>query len=1301
MKVKDLHIDGFGVWTGLSVDSLQDGMTLFYGPNEAGKTTVMQFLRSMLYGFTPDRREKYLPPIHGGTPGGAIRVTGPGGGYHIRRHAKLTDEGAAGQLSVAGQDGLVQGQHRLTMLLGQIDEAIFTNVFAIGMRELQELNTLDDTAAADELYKLSSGLDRVSLVDVIRSLREGRKQLIGGNGEKNRADADKLESLLHKREQLRDEVTKLTGNSRRYSELASLRQTQQQEIKDLQSRLGTMERETKHVETAVSVLDKWTERGQLAGQIREIEAETLLPDEAPGQLVQIDAMIEDRKTKLEEVKGKRRALRDKAAQLPVSPRMLELQGRIEAAAEQATWVEALEQQIEKVDAQIGTARQQLFADAERLGLSEDDREALAQGDSSQMPDLSRETLGALAGPAKRVKEHLFVLKQSRSEGAEYKKRSEHLADEMGEVLNRTRSNDLQQAIREENTHLATLRRAKQLSEHIEKLKRHYRSLENESVDLSTAEVLPIDRLLLMGLPFVVGGSCLVVAFSHLLGVTWFLTGEPTPTAGMLWLFFGLMSLAVYFLSKQNGQRATAMDREECDRQIETLRRQIRELEAEEDEVSSELPGSNHPIEFRVRQAESLIAELENMVPTYHAHAAAQQSYEASRAKAVKAAEQLKQARREWSATLRKLGLAESMSPRSVRKLSEGYETLQGSLRRLEELQKERDERQAERSGLAKRIEQLYLESLEISDEDQRAEAEKDEFEDEHTSAHRNAHTSAKSANERPGKHVHQGSGRGASIRSTPTRTGPLDQLNHLQEELSRQQHWIKRRRELKEQDGQLKRQHASYARSIQRGEQQRRALWAKCGVATAEQFYEMVDCKASLVELREQHQTLDQQIRSMIGTSLQYDDIAREIEGASASDLETRWDALSARITETQQRIATLQTQVGESAADMKHLADDSRLTIVQLELGCVQRKIESIARRWQTLATASCLVEEVCGKFERERQPETLREASSFLAQLTGGKYTRIWTPLGTNQLKIDTQDNKSLPLEVLSRGTREAVFIALRLSLAAAYARRGVMLPLILDDVLVNFDGDRALHAAETLQTFADLGHQVMMFTCHEHIVDIFQSIGVEVRQLPAQGAPGRATILEPEEAIEDEVEQYAELEDEAEEVYEEEPEEELVEEEEVVAEAPEPEPEPIPEPEPVMIEPPAPKPEPKPEPEPMAKAEPKPQPPPKPQPKAQPKPTRLKPIVIERRVTPVEDDWDDEEEVLEQQRPSIGWAWFQREPADGQISSDEQAAARVNESYRSEREAREYGEGEENIPDEVWDRNDAWWDGSRVAS
>ena len=1244
MKVKDLHIDGFGVWTGLSVDSLPDTMTLFYGPNEAGKTTVMQFLRAMLYGFTTDRREKYLPPVHGGTPGGAVRVTGPGGGYQIRRHLQMTSTSEVGQLTVTGQDGLAQGQHRLSMLLGQIDEAIFTNVFAIGMRELQELSTLDDTSAADELYKLSSGLDRVSLVDVIRSLRAGRKSLIGESTQSRVADEAKLESLLERRDQLRDEAQTLSSHSRRWSEFATQRRTQQQEIDDLSARIGDWEKETRIVECALNVCEKWSERSSILKEIRQIETEAQLPEDAPGQLVQIEAMIQDRRKRLEEVKDKRRALREKVAQLPVSQRLVDLQGRIEAAIEQATWVEALEEQIDKVDGQILKAQSQLAADAERMGLGEEDREALASGDLSQMPDLSRQTLTALGGPAKRVKEQHFLLKQAREEGREFQAQINELQEGLGEVLHRVGESDLQQAIRSEQQTLARLQRSMQLGEHIEKLKRHYRSLENESANLSVSEVVPLDRLIFMGAQFAAGACCLIIALSHFIGFTWLLFSEPNPTEGVPWLIFGLMTLIIFYYSKQNTRSANSADREDCERQIDSLRKQIREVEAEKEEIDSDLPSSSHPIEYRVRQSELLIVDLETALPTYHAHAAASQSYETVRAKAVKAAENLRGARREWSATLRKLGMSDSLSPRSVRNLSDGYETLQLSLKRLEELRSEKEQRVRERQNLAKRIELLYLESLEISQQDLGSGDPADDAEE---------REDAEFKTER--------------IAETRRRAlvGPLEQLNHLQEEIARQQHWIKRRREFKEQDQQLKRHQAAHARTIERGEQQRRALWAKCGVATAEQFYEMVDANTHLIDLRKDSDRLDAEIRSMVPAAVKHEHVDSLLVDSTQADLEARWNALTKDIGDTQERIATLQTQQGELAAEMKHLSENNRLASVKIELGCVNRKIESLAKRWQTLATASHLVEEVCRKFERERQPETLREASSFLKQLTDGKYDRIWTPLGTNQLKIDGADGKSLPLEVLSRGTREAVFIALRLSLAAAYARRGVMLPLVLDDVLVNFDGDRATHAAVTLKTFAELGHQVMMFTCHEHIVDIFQAIGVEVRQLPAQGQPGRATVLldehaaldeEPfEEDLQTEVANDEQQEVEAlDEIVAEEPAEEVVE-ETTVEELEE-------------------------EMAPVLRLRKTPRRTPIPRPQRSP----------ERTDTQV------------QANPSaLDWAWFEREPADGKIDDDELAAESLTAAHRVVSDELLEGEvGVSEIPEEIWERNHADWDGSRQA-
>src|SRR3954467_8309814 len=86
MKIKKIDIDGFGVWKGLALEELSDHATVIYGPNEAGKTTLMQLVRAVLYGFTPERGTRYLPPVNGGQPGGSLRACNEFGAFTLRRY---------------------------------------------------------------------------------------------------------------------------------------------------------------------------------------------------------------------------------------------------------------------------------------------------------------------------------------------------------------------------------------------------------------------------------------------------------------------------------------------------------------------------------------------------------------------------------------------------------------------------------------------------------------------------------------------------------------------------------------------------------------------------------------------------------------------------------------------------------------------------------------------------------------------------------------------------------------------------------------------------------------------------------------------------------------------------------------------------------------------------------------------------------------------------------------------------------------------------------------------------------------
>ena len=182
MRITDLEVEGYGVWSGLRIEKFSDALNVLYGPNEAGKTTLLQFIRSMLYGFSPGRR-RYLPPVHGGRPGGVLHLASPHGRFEIGRYDDSLPDGTPGeQVTLTAPDGTRQGEHFIKVLLSNVDEPVFNNVFAVGLREIQELATLSDTEAAELLYSLSAGLDRVSLVDVLRELENSRNRILDAAG---------------------------------------------------------------------------------------------------------------------------------------------------------------------------------------------------------------------------------------------------------------------------------------------------------------------------------------------------------------------------------------------------------------------------------------------------------------------------------------------------------------------------------------------------------------------------------------------------------------------------------------------------------------------------------------------------------------------------------------------------------------------------------------------------------------------------------------------------------------------------------------------------------------------------------------------------------------------------------------------------------------------------------------------------------------------------------------------------------------------------------------------------------------
>jgi uncharacterized protein YhaN len=141
---------------------------------------------------------------------------------------------------------------------------------------------------------------------------------------------------------------------------------------------------------------------------------------------------------------------------------------------------------------------------------------------------------------------------------------------------------------------------------------------------------------------------------------------------------------------------------------------------------------------------------------------------------------------------------------------------------------------------------------------------------------------------------------------------------------------------------------------------------------------------------------------------------------------------------------------------------------------------LEVLAESWSVTTIALALLRRTRARYERDHRPEVLKVAEELLTSWTGGRYIRILAPLGKPVQELERGDGVIVPLGALSTGTAQQLYLALRFGLVEHFARQAESLPVVMDDILVNFDPVRAKRAARSIEDLATR-HQVLYFTCH----------------------------------------------------------------------------------------------------------------------------------------------------------------------------------------------------------------------------
>lgn len=198
MKIREIHIYGYGKLENITLRDLSD-FSVFYGKNEAGKSTIMAFIHSVLFGFpTKQQSELRYEPKKGSKYGGKLVVSFPEKGSVTIERVKGK---AAGDVSVILDDGTSGGEELLKDLLSRMDKSLYMSIFSFNLHGLQNVHSLKSEDLGKFLFSTGTiGSERLLVTE--NRLQKELDSRFKPNGKKPLIN-EKLKELKELQQRLR------------------------------------------------------------------------------------------------------------------------------------------------------------------------------------------------------------------------------------------------------------------------------------------------------------------------------------------------------------------------------------------------------------------------------------------------------------------------------------------------------------------------------------------------------------------------------------------------------------------------------------------------------------------------------------------------------------------------------------------------------------------------------------------------------------------------------------------------------------------------------------------------------------------------------------------------------------------------------------------------------------------------------------------------------------------------------------------------------------------------------------------
>lgn len=1035
MKLSSIQVDRFGVWRDLDLTIPTGQVAVLSGPNGTGKSTLLEFVRGVLLGYSPEIQGK-LPEGSGQIPG-RIVVQGKGGRQVLSRAT-----GGPSGVGVLQRDGdpLAHPSEANGLLEGLTPE-LWDGVYCMGLNEIQELSALQGMEVANQIYEASLGPEGHRLVTARRRARELATARRIGPGQ-----PAVVTRLIQQRQRLRERLLELqqrplpSGLNRRESLAA--------EIARREATVAQLRRQRQTLALQARLLPPWRALREARERLERLGPSRNFPERGVARLSEID-------TEIQQVKGRGRRLlsrlRQRGGFQPRSRLSLSEAAALHGFVSQRTWFVEVHRQRQQVQQHL---RQNLTQLAQL-------RQTHADGwslEALRALDQSPESEARLWEVGRSLERERRVLGRMRRARLRLLSRLEECEKTLREGRRGLPANTLETALQSVQTQLS-------VSPQATALRAREQALVEQLKSLRGAVAGPAEQRSPTPLPAWLTWIVSVLFFLGIIVAGWgFIAGvETSAIAGLIYLFLGLTFGGIAWGLKSqyefDGSRVQAnltQRRQQVENELQEVRAQLRMLPdpvpvpdpagprrtpSDQRSAGASAMFSGASSSADLGQLAGQLTRLGELTSLERKLGRLSASEQRLRQKLRTQRAQWRSTRQAWSDLLRGLGFAVNWN------VSEVLGSWQ-SLARVTELVREADRL----AHQAEAIDQLW----------------------------RSVETSVANL----------------TLRAPPPQPSTreaLDQIDDWCDLLSVWQEDQIARREWRQKSSGVRRSLRRLRRRLRQLEDARQALWVQAGAGDRTEFLSLsseVEQRSGLRrELAEAEQTLARLRHEFPEAPSLLTRLETHQESESAGELA----AVEAELARQERELSSAHDELAELDLEFEAWSNDATLADLRFDLQLVEQQLDDEVQTGAATHLAEECLDSLCRSFERRTQPETLSLASAFVHRLTCGKYRRVWTALGERQLRVEDSFGHSSQIETLSRGAREQLYLAIRLAVIRRLSQTGLEMPLLLDDVFVNFDAPRTEAAIELLQEVAEGGQQVLFFTCHQHVVTQFEERGM----------------------------------------------------------------------------------------------------------------------------------------------------------------------------------------------------------------